>query len=199
MPRVENIPSLTLAFAYCNWAGAPRGETGAQSCSLTKRAYFCTMSFVQPQPGRLPVPRARPMMSGAKWAQTSIPEGPKDQQRRARAFSLCNALPSLMPFPAHLTSPSLLSSGCGSMRHRHGVLIPVCILGAEGKCLVCLPAPHVRVTLAHAANQFALVPAPRSRWLCQPHHSMAMVTGMATHAMTNPVTNNPFVSAQCSP
>lgn len=121
-----------------------------------------------------------------------------------------------MPAPARLTSPSLPSQGCGSMRHRHGVFIPVCILGAEGKSLTRLPAPHIRVTLPHATDQlpqFAQCQhrvrsgGPSLSLRCRaggrteqtgscpaPLRSRAAVTDAATHAITNAITNDRFAS-----
>lgn len=125
------------------------------------------------------------------------------------ARAACHGSVSHGPAPARLTSPSLPSQGCGSMRHRHGVFIPVCVLGAEGKSLACLPVPRVPVTLPHAANQlpqFAqchIQSSAPSLSLCfhargcteqtrsypMPCHSTATVTDTATHAITNLVTN----------
>lgn len=83
-----------------------------------QRGFFCTMSSV-PVPERfLQAPSAR-RLRGAGSAQG--PETPE---------------PSLSPLPL---SPS---QGCGSMRHRHGLLIPLCVLGAEGKSCSHVLAPH---------------------------------------------------------
>lgn len=124
------------------------------------------------------------MLSRAKWSQTPSPEGPRIQGTAGLIHCAMFAILHAVRGPSHLslspqlrlrlheTSPWRFHPGLRSGSRR------------EVSCLFTC-TPHS----GHTAN-FALVPA-----LPWPHHSMAMVTDAATHAVTNTITNNPFVSS----
>lgn len=169
MPRAENIPSLTpQLLTAAGWPGTG-GKLGTV-LPYEQRGFFCTMSSV-PVPERfLQAPSAR-RLRGAGSAQG--PETPE---------------PSLSPLPL---SPS---QGCGSMRHRHGLLIPLCVLGAEGKSCSRVLAPHGAHQLppicpARATSRAALLggqnsPVRHIKWPSSCPHATLSKQAAAPHPTT---------------